>query len=91
MTSYYDATYGPHWSAYANASERGRPDDQYYTGRVKRFLSCLPKGFSPGRLLDVGCGDGYWLYLMRKHGWEVTGVEISSQAALFSREQYDLA
>ncbi|MDY6854431.1 MAG: hypothetical protein SWO11_06950 [Thermodesulfobacteriota bacterium] len=64
MQSYYDNTYSPHLAAHANASERLGSDDQYYSGRVRQFLGYLPQGFTTGRLLDVGCGDGYWLYLM---------------------------
>jgi SAM-dependent methyltransferase len=90
IQGYYDATYSPHSSVYANVIERERSDNQYYSGRVRQFWDCLPEAFGSGRLLDVGCGDGRWLYLVRKRGWETTGVEISSQAAQFAREQYDL-
>lgn len=55
-----------------------------------QFLHGLPEGFSAGRLLEVGCSDGYWLYIMRKHNWETTGVEISPQASRFANEQYNL-
>lgn len=34
----------------------------------------------PRRLLDVGCGNGFFLKFMKKKGWEVTGVEPSSVA-----------
>ncbi len=34
-----------------------------------------------GRLLDVGCADGFFLELARSDGWEVAGVEISGPMA----------
>ena len=33
-----------------------------------------------GRILDVGCGNGFFLKWMQKHGWETHGVEISKAA-----------
>ncbi|HWG96619.1 MAG TPA: class I SAM-dependent methyltransferase [Nitrospira sp.] len=36
---------------------------------------------SPGALLDVGCGDGEFLLLCRRAGWDCTGTELSEQAA----------
>ncbi|MGE3976916.1 MAG: class I SAM-dependent methyltransferase [Nitrospira sp.] len=36
---------------------------------------------SPGALLDVGCGDGEFLLLCRRAGWDCTGIELSEQAA----------
>lgn len=36
----------------------------------------------PGRLLDVGCGDGMFLDLAHQNGWAVTGTELSATAAL---------
>jgi 2-polyprenyl-3-methyl-5-hydroxy-6-metoxy-1,4-benzoquinol methylase len=32
---------------------------------------------SPGSLLDVGCGKGDFLEMMRAYGWQVTGTEFS--------------
>jgi cyclopropane fatty-acyl-phospholipid synthase-like methyltransferase len=34
----------------------------------------------PGRALDIGCGTGTNLITMAQHGWQVTGVDISSRA-----------
>jgi 2-polyprenyl-3-methyl-5-hydroxy-6-metoxy-1,4-benzoquinol methylase len=39
------------------------------------------------RLLDVGCGSGDFLSLMRDAGWDVTGVEPDVSAAEFARER----
>ncbi len=38
-----------------------------------------------GRLLDVGCGNGYFLGKMQVLGWDVYGVEPNRKAALKAR------
>jgi SAM-dependent methyltransferase len=42
-------------------------------------------GRVPGRVLDVGCGDGDFLASLRDAGWEVAGVEISPAACARAR------
>lgn len=39
-----------------------------------------------GRILDVGCGRGYFLELARKNGWDTYGVELSRSASRHARE-----
>ncbi|MGH7275115.1 MAG: class I SAM-dependent methyltransferase [Nitrospiria bacterium] len=46
----------------------------------KRSLDEIEGVQNPGRVLDVGCGDGMFLNLAEKHGWETYGVEISPTA-----------
>lgn len=43
-----------------------------------------------GRLLDVGCGFGFFLSQMRSLGFEVQGVDISEPALRYARERMDL-
>ena len=43
-----------------------------------------------GKLLDVGCGTGQFLFSMQTLGWEVQGIEVDEQAASIAREEYKL-
>jgi 2-polyprenyl-3-methyl-5-hydroxy-6-metoxy-1,4-benzoquinol methylase len=45
-------------------------------------------GLSRGSLLDIGSGTGYFAGAMKREGWQVTGIEISSKAREFSREAF---
>lgn len=51
--------------------------------------------FHPKRLLDLGCGTGDFLAFMKKYGWEVAGIELSSDATVMARgkdlEVYNLS
>jgi SAM-dependent methyltransferase len=49
-----------------------------------------PTFISPGTILDVGCGSGWFLDSMRSRGWVTYGVEISEAAARLGRESKDL-
>ena len=45
---------------------------------------------SPGRLLDVGCGDGTFLHKMQARGWKVDGVDFDPRAIENARLRYSL-
>ena len=49
-----------------------------------------PQFSAPGRMLDLGCGSGWYLSTMRDKGWETFGVEINHAAASVGREQAGL-
>jgi SAM-dependent methyltransferase len=40
-----------------------------------------------GRLLEIGCGNGFFLAKMRDLGWDVVGVEPDAQAARIGRNR----
>jgi len=48
---------------------------------------CL-NGSRKGKLLDVGCGSGRFLALMRDAGWKVLGVEQDRAAAKLAQERF---
>jgi SAM-dependent methyltransferase len=39
----------------------------------------------PGAALDVGCGSGFYLAMLRDMGWTVTGIDASAEAARHAR------
>src|SRR5262249_36404199 len=43
-----------------------------------RRLRWIGRYQAPGRLLDVGCAAGFFIDEARQRGWEVAGIEISS-------------
>ncbi|MBI4743975.1 MAG: class I SAM-dependent methyltransferase [Actinobacteria bacterium] len=49
----------------------------------------IPKEYK-GRILDVGCGNGIYLYNLEKYGWDVHGIEISPKAVAFAQEKLGL-
>ncbi len=43
-----------------------------------------------GRLLDLGCGSGWFLQRMREKGWQVLGVDVSDRAAQEAGQAYGI-
>ncbi len=41
----------------------------------------------PGKILDIGCGSGWFLYQYRAKGWTVAGVEPSKAAAKIGNDE----
>lgn len=58
--------------------------------RFRRYLDELRAVCPAGRVLDVGCGTGRFLWLARTAGFEVQGVELSSFASALGREKLGL-
>ncbi len=46
----------------------------------------FPPWTGKGRLLDIGCGNGFFLSFMKKIGWQVFGVEIDPESARIARD-----
>lgn len=50
----------------------------------------FPAWVPNGRLIDIGCGSGVQLAVLREFGWDVLGLEIDPAAADSARRTYHL-
>jgi len=50
----------------------------------------LPRYVPNGAALDIGCGNGGFLGLLRHLGWRTKGIEMNGQAAAIAREHFGL-
>src|SRR6266508_3989501 len=48
-----------------------------WTARPNRFLVAEATGLTPGRALDLACGEGRNAVWLAEQGWQVTGVDFS--------------
>jgi len=71
---------------------------QRFPGPVERLVSLfrrrrkarIERFVPPGTLLDVGCGRGLFLDVMRAGGWRAWGTEYDDESAAAARETYGL-
>lgn len=69
---------------------RKRADVEERVGRFMPQIAEINRRQRPGRLLDVGCGDGYFMLGMQTRGWEVRGIELHEGVAGYAREELGL-
>ncbi|MFY4722774.1 class I SAM-dependent methyltransferase [Streptomyces sp. LaBMicrA B280] len=53
---------------------------QLWSGRPNGALVAEAAGLTPGRVLDVGCGEGADAVWLARAGWDVTALEVSGVA-----------
>ena len=53
---------------------------QVWSGAPNGALVAEVAGFEPGRVLDVGCGEGADAVWLAARGWEVTALDVSQVA-----------
>lgn len=57
-------------------------------GNRKDIIPFIEKHFKAGsKVYDIGCGDGYGSYQLYKAGYEVVGVDISSEMISLAKER----
>lgn len=58
---------------------------QAWSGAPNEVLIALAAPLSPGRALDIGCGEGADALWLAQQGWQVTGVDIAQSALTKAR------
>ena len=61
-------------------------DGAMWSGRPNGRLVVEVAGLTPGRALDVGCGEGADAIWLARNGWTVTAIDVSEVAVGRARE-----
>jgi SAM-dependent methyltransferase len=64
----------------ADWDERYAEQDRLWSGQPNGSLVAEVAGLAPGRVLDVGCGEGADAIWLARNGWDVTALEVSGVA-----------
>ncbi|MFT3877196.1 MAG: FAD-dependent oxidoreductase [Propioniciclava sp.] len=78
-----EAHKGGSWPTVASADfweERYAGSEQVWSGKVNRVLAEVAATLTPGRALDLGCGEGADVIWLAQHGWDAIGADISPTA-----------
>lgn len=68
-----------------NNPNRKQPEAAEYAPDIKTFSGYVPKG---ANILDYGCNSGFASSLLKKEGYNVTGVDINPTALKEAEQKY---
>lgn len=77
----YDVSAGVNQEKYILTAVDPKADTRQNRGHGQTYAFIRRHASAPGRMLDLGCGDGTVLWLARQDGWEVEGVELFPEHA----------
>jgi len=50
----------------------------------------IPHYIKNGKILDIGCSYGWYLYQLKNKGWNVKGIELNKEAVEFAVKKLKL-
>lgn len=65
--------------------------EQIWSGRVNPVLAQVAGALTPGRALDVGCGEGGDAVWLAERGWDVEAIDIAETALARTRRAAEAA
>jgi 2-polyprenyl-3-methyl-5-hydroxy-6-metoxy-1,4-benzoquinol methylase len=86
----YEKRYFTSKGEYPGRNFLGERDLKASEKRLNEILITIEQFRKKGKILDVGCAIGTFLFLAKMKGWDVYGVEISEFATNYAREKYNL-
>ena len=86
----YDSSAGVSQEKYSVAAVDPEAPTRQNLGHRQTYAFIQRHARPPGRLLDLGCGDGTVLWLARRDGWDVRGVELFPEQTALLRERLGL-
>lgn len=81
----------PHAPGQAEWDARYREQSQLWSGKPNGALLAETEHLTPGRVLDVGCGEGADAIWLAEQGWKVSGLEVSRVALDRAAERAEAA
>ena len=72
----YDTSAGVNQEKYILTRVDPRAATRQNRGHRQTYAFIRRHARGPGRMLDLGCGDGTVLWLAREDGWDVKGIEL---------------
>lgn len=87
-----------HGADHDHAAEEGLSPTDYWerrysgsqrmwSGKVNATMADIVGGFPPGRVIDLGCGEGADVLWLAEQGWQAHGLDISAVAIDRAREE----
>jgi SAM-dependent methyltransferase len=55
---------------------------------ISKSAALIEKETGAGRILDVGCGYGFFLNYLAERGWEAEGIEISARGRAYAARNF---